>query len=475
MVESYLLSIELAILFPLVLWVLGSWQKWYIAILITCMSMGWWYLWGLDSEHRRDTLREIDQLTDGFSGSYHITGRVDQLMYTSDLSTTYRLQIANIANRSTRYIGSIEHDDAGILLEIPSNLHISIGDMITYTSKITPVIEYPIRWFAGYAWYHRVYGKSVVAIFQRVSIGTTTPLDTLQKWAKTVIFKWFPENIAGIILGMTIGNIELLSSDTKKSFTNAGITHILVVSGSNIAFVIVILTGILRYIPMLRWLRISLVVLFVIIYGSLVGWDMPVVRAVAMWLITYMAIEWGNRASSLAILFVVGWGILLYSPLALIYDAGFGLSFAGTLGILLYHPPLQQVLSNRYTPRFVIDILSVTLAASAGSIVAILYYFHTIPLWTLASNLLISGVLGWILLASVVYLLFAIIGWWILYLWGWTIYLPTAYIMWVGQFFGSGYTYTLSPHYAESLALFLVGLMIVAVLYREQKNLLQTK
>ena len=54
---------------------------------------------------------------------------------------------------------------------------------------------------------------------------------------------------------MTIGNIELLSSETKKAFTNAGITHILVVSGSNIAFVIVILTGILRYIPMLRWLR----------------------------------------------------------------------------------------------------------------------------------------------------------------------------------------------------------------------------
>jgi competence protein ComEC len=81
---------------------------------------------------------------------------------------------------------------------------------------------------------------------------------------------------------MTIGNIELLSSDTKKAFTNAGITHILVVSGSNIAFVIVILTGILRYIPMKKWINISIVMLFVIMYGSLVGWDMPVVRAVGM-------------------------------------------------------------------------------------------------------------------------------------------------------------------------------------------------
>ena len=81
---------------------------------------------------------------------------------------------------------------------------------------------------------------------------------------------------------MSIGNIELLSSETKKSFTNAGITHILVVSGSNIAFVIVILTSILRYFPIGRIIRTLVVVGFVLGYGSLVGWDMPVIRAVAM-------------------------------------------------------------------------------------------------------------------------------------------------------------------------------------------------
>lgn len=81
---------------------------------------------------------------------------------------------------------------------------------------------------------------------------------------------------------MTIGNIELLSSETKQYFTNAGITHILVVSGSNIAFVIILLTGILKYIPLSRWIRITVVILFVLLYGSLVGWDMPVVRAVSM-------------------------------------------------------------------------------------------------------------------------------------------------------------------------------------------------
>jgi competence protein ComEC len=106
-----------------------------------------------------------------------------------------------------------------------------------------------------------------------------------------VIWRGFPEDMAGIILGMTIGNIELLSTEVKKSFTNAGITHILVVSGSNIAFVIVLLTGILRYTPIQRLWRIGIIIIFVLLYGSLVGWDMPVIRAVAMGLITYMAME----------------------------------------------------------------------------------------------------------------------------------------------------------------------------------------
>ena len=167
--------------------------------------------------------------------------------------------------------------------------------------------------------------------------------------------------------------------------------------------------------------------------------------------------------------------ILLYSPLALVYDAGFGLSFAGTLGILLWHPRLVRILDNRYTPRFLIDIVSVTLAASAGSIIAIIYHFSTIPLFTLASNILISGVLGWILFASVLYLLFALIGGWILYLWGWTIYLPTAYIMWVGEYFGNGYTYPIDAMWGEPLALFLIGIMIVVVFYLEKRTLLQPK
>jgi Competence protein len=78
---------------------------------------------------------------------------------------------------------------------------------------------------------------------------------------------------------------------------------------------------------------------------------------------------------------------------------------------------MRDMLKNRYTPSWIIDIVGVTIAASIGSIVAIIYHFGTIPLYTLISNILISGLLGWILLSSVIYLAGSILGIWFSYIW----------------------------------------------------------
>ena len=89
-----------------------------------------------------DTLRLE---TADFSGSYTMRGKVEQLMYTSDLSSTYRLNIASIANRSTDHMGFLAKKDIGLFLEIPCNLHIGVGDMIEYTSKVMRVIDFPLK------------------------------------------------------------------------------------------------------------------------------------------------------------------------------------------------------------------------------------------------------------------------------------------------------------------------------------------
>lgn len=73
-----------------------------------------------------------------------------------------------------------------------------------------------------------------------------------------------------------------MTSDIKSEFKNSGLTHILVVSGSNIAFVILIFSFILQYFPIKEFLKYLIILFFLILYGSLVGWDTPVIRATIM-------------------------------------------------------------------------------------------------------------------------------------------------------------------------------------------------
>ncbi len=468
------LGIKIALLIPLFILFFGWWKQWYITLLVLFMSISGWYLWYNDHIKREIDYNILMKNTEWFSWSYTIKGKVEKILYTSNLTNTYRLHIDNIANRSTKINTIVSEKNIGIFIEVPNNLHLTPGDIIEFDGKIMKLIEFPLQWFGWYAWYHKAYGKSSVPIFQHIQYSNSSNIDKIQIWAKSIIFSGFPENISGIILGMTIGNIELLSTEVKKSFTNAGITHILVVSGSNITFVIIIITGLLRYIPLKKWIQTLIVILFVLFYGSLVGWDMPIIRAITMGIIAYIALEWWKRISSISILFFVGWIILLYSPLALIYDAWFGLSFAGTLGILLFQKSLLKKLDHWYIPKFLIEIISVTIAATIGSTVAIIYHFGVIPIFTILSNILIGGVLGWILFSSIFYLLFAIIGGWILYIWWWTIYLPTTYIMWVGEFFWGEYTYTIDPKLIDPITLFLIGLLISYIFFT-QKTILQSK
>ncbi len=67
----------------------------------------------------------------------------------------------------------------------------------------------------------------------------------------------------------------------------------------------------------------------------LVGVDPPVLRALVMGSISLVALAYGDRVDSFRILLFTAVVLTLLSPLSLIYDAGFQLSFLATLGILV--------------------------------------------------------------------------------------------------------------------------------------------
>ena len=81
----------------------------------------------------------------------------------------------------------------------------------------------------------------------------------MQLWWEKLFLFYFPKDISGTLLGMTIGSISSLSREMKDAFIQSGTSHILVVSGSNIAFLIILITGVLKYFSLKKIIRMSIV------------------------------------------------------------------------------------------------------------------------------------------------------------------------------------------------------------------------
>lgn len=135
-----------------------------------------------------------------------------------------------------------------------------------------------------------------------------------------------------------------------------------------------------------------------------------------MGLIAFLAVIGNKKIASISILALVAFLFITHDPLVLMYDAGFGLSFGATLGILLFHKKISEFLKNFVIPLWTKDTLAVTFSATLGSTPILIYHFGEISSGIILTNILISFVIGWITLLSVFYIPLSFIGGYFLYM-----------------------------------------------------------
>ncbi|OQA91363.1 MAG: ComEC family competence protein [Elusimicrobia bacterium ADurb.Bin231] len=200
-----------------------------------------------------------------------------------------------------------------------------------------------------------------------------------------------PERSA-VLAGITIGEKSGLTDRIKKIFVDAGIMHVLVVSGSNVAFVAVIFLWVFRKIFRIKR-KISLIILvpIILLYAALTGANPPVVRATIMALVVVISLLISRHSDVYQGLFFAAFIILIYNPLTL-FEAGFQMSFVATLGIVYFFPKFQSLSFVQKTPKIVQWILSVFFASLSAQIAIfplLAYYFNKVSVIAIISNLFI--------------------------------------------------------------------------------------
>lgn len=159
---------------------------------------------------------------------------------------------------------------SSLFVEVPNNLHIHEGDRIRVSGTIRENIHFPLSGYDRFSFLHGGYGYLYAPMFSIQENKKDTRLDMIRNYWNTIFLTGFPREVAGILIGMTIGADTYLTPAVKESFMLSGITHILVVSGSNIAFLIVFLSFFLKYLPIGRTGRILIIGGSILYYASLV-------------------------------------------------------------------------------------------------------------------------------------------------------------------------------------------------------------
>ena len=216
-----------------------------------------------------------------------------------------------------------------------------------------------------------------------------TSLEHLRRDAGDVLTRVLPEPEAGLAAGILIGLRDRVDRDVAAAFTTAGVSHVVAISGWNIAIVASAIAAVAGSLGRRR--RTVVTAAAIASYIAFAGASPSVLRAGAMAGVVLFARESGRAGRAAAAL---GWAatLLLLADPALIEDAGFQLSSLATAGLIAWATPITERLdrgTGGHLPRWLSESLGVSLAAQAATLPIVLASFGRLALIAPLVNLLV--------------------------------------------------------------------------------------
>jgi competence protein ComEC len=212
------------------------------------------------------------------------------------------------------------------------------------------------------------------------------------------VYRLFPDPEASLTAGILLGVEAGIPQNVQDAFRQTGTSHIIVISGFNITIVAALFMLLFGKLLGIRRGFIAAVV-GIILYTVLVGANAAVVRAAILGILALLGHQLGRHQSGINSLAFVAAVMAVITPTVL-WDVSFQLSFAATLGIMLYAEPATQWFSDmagRFTSQDnvrqiaapVSEFLLLTLAAQLTTLPLMIYYFKRVSLTSLITNPLI--------------------------------------------------------------------------------------
>lgn len=189
---------------------------------------------------------------------------------------------------------------------------------------------------------------------------------------------------AGAVLeALLLGEDGRMDAGTVLSLQQTGLYHLFAISGGHIAIITFLLFSLFRGLQMSRRSSSLMLIIILVFYTFLVEGSPSVLRATLMTLAFLLGRLLWKDVSILNTISFSAFALLLANPFSL-FDAGFELTYAATLSIIVFCPPLIRRLPR--LPLKITEMTAVSLAASLGVLPIIAATFNRVTFASLILN-----------------------------------------------------------------------------------------
>ncbi|MGD0337935.1 MAG: DNA internalization-related competence protein ComEC/Rec2 [Bacteroidota bacterium] len=346
--------------------------------------------------------------------------RLSFLLHTSDMfNDTIRTEVNGDVIVSLRY----KRDDT------LRNHGLSYGDVVA----IRGIIEVPRHErnpgefnYRNYLELNNIYAVMTVSEMGDIQCLEKKEGNLLKSWIilpiRNYVRSVVDTTIGGVegafLKGLIIGDRSEIPKEVQTSFINAGVVHILAVSGLNVAFVALIVVALSSFIPGSRIVKTCAIILTLLLYMAVAGSTPSIVRATLMVVVVLVGNIIQRRANIMNALAVSALIIYVYDARQF-FDIGFQLSYGAVISLVLFYSPVESAIIpifERYRPTRwlspIVKLFVVSLVAQMGTLPLIVQYFGRISLVSFFANVVVVPAANIALALGIVVVVLSIFSSW---------------------------------------------------------------
>ncbi len=359
-----------------------------------------------------------------------VTGTVENIEYKNDRSLIHLKNVSfaneNISDRIIVYPTDLNITDQ---LHIGQRIRVK-GELNDYRSAMNRG-EFDMKeYYEIKHCDHVIYNGTVTGVSSSYDHLRDT-LYRVRTRTESIYEKYLDERYGGIVNALVLADRNGLLDDVREQYKNAGISHILALSGLHIVTMGFMIYGLLKRMRLPYYISAFISVILIMMYCLMTGMPTSALRALIMYILSMCAVLLGRTSDLRTSASIAAVIMLVTDPLRLT-DPAFLLSFSAVIGIGLVYPSVRGLVMNsigkkkikglhrsRKRPvRYVMKLLRslvFSLSIQLAIVPVTMWFYYQLPTYGIFANLIVIPLSGVLLLCSVLtgvsgnmYLLFPI-------------------------------------------------------------------